>query len=230
MAHQNIWQQVQHWASQLLGSDAQQKRGDEHVFCSDSVSSGDAKLDAALPYRGWPCGFISWLQGDIGVGKTRLALSSVNHAQQAGATTAFLDATYSLCCAQIRSQVADPSRVLWLRPATLQQACCMCQQLVAVEGMRLIFIDGLMALPTQQELHKPLVMSMQRQYKSDLMKQVLSRLSTIVRGTQTALVIIHTDPLGNENMLSPCHVACKVSFINACDKKNTTQLKSQVAF
>ncbi|MEM7402575.1 MAG: hypothetical protein AAF310_00955 [Myxococcota bacterium] len=222
MALYSFWQLLQQWAAQLLGADLHHTSGNtDRLRQHSSVSAADERLNALLPGGGWPCGAISWLQGGMGVGKTALALSNIAKLQQQGAGAAFLDAAHNLSLQQIHRHVDHPSQLLWLRPATLQQACCMCRQLLEQSTMRLIVIDGLLALPAQQELQQPLLNCTQQCHTAVWIDAAVCELAAMVRGSQTALVVIDAQPLYSDRLLARLlrHVACQVSLMPMEDNK-----------
>ncbi len=116
-----------------------------------AISTGIVSLDRALGVGGIPCGRITEVFGDVGSGKTTVALHLVAQAQKYG-TVAFVSADHSLD-ADWATRCGVRYEDLYIsHPDTQEQALEVTEALVRSEQLNLIVIDSIDALSPRREI------------------------------------------------------------------------------
>lgn len=133
------------------GNDALVRLSDKADTMSAGVPTGFAPLDSALVGQGLPQGHFTEVAGAFSSGVTTLILSILGHGQAVddALRTAYIDMTETFDPAYAARCGVMLSRLLLVRPATLDEAFDICGDLIARYGARLLLIDLSLLQPTE---------------------------------------------------------------------------------
>ncbi len=147
------------------------------------MKTGLARIDAALPGGGWPCGYVTEMAGPPSCGKLGLAVRSLAGALAVGERAALVDVSrsfFSLSPELVRAL----GRLLVCRVASLADGIA-AAELLAGGGMALVAVD---------------LGRVQGAIPADA-RTALARLERAARDGQAAVVIVTEPPPGSEGLL-----------------------------
>ncbi len=118
----------------------QTRRWRQQELLRPCLSSGSASLDAWLG-GGWPLGKVCKLVGPYSAGRTTAAVTTVAAATARGEVVAWVDMADALDPASLAAAGVDLERVLWVRPATPEQAVRAVELVLEVGGFTVVVVD-----------------------------------------------------------------------------------------
>jgi len=128
----------------------QTRRWREHKRLRPCLSSGSAALDAWLG-GGWPLGKVAELVGPHSAGRTTAAVSTAAAATARGEVVVWVDAADALDPPSLAAAGVDLGRVLWVRPATIEQAVRAAELVLEAGGLTVVVVDLAAVRPVRCE-------------------------------------------------------------------------------
>lgn len=124
----------------------QTRRWRQHERLRPRLSSGSATLDAWLG-GGWPLGKVAELLGPRSAGRTTAAVATVAAATARGEVVAWVDVADALDPASLAAAGVGLGRVLWVRPATREEAVRAAELALEAGGFTVVVVDLAAARP-----------------------------------------------------------------------------------
>lgn len=118
----------------------QTRRWRQQELLRPCLSSGSASLDARLG-GGWLIGKVAELVGPHSTGRTTAAVTTVAAATARGEVVAWVDMADAIDPASLAAAGAELSRVLWVRPATPEQAVRAAELVLEAGGFTVVVVD-----------------------------------------------------------------------------------------
>ncbi|MGV8038771.1 MAG: hypothetical protein AB2L07_01340 [Thermoanaerobaculaceae bacterium] len=128
----------------------QTRRWRQQELLRPCLSSGSTALDAWLG-GGWPLGKVAELVGRHCAGRTTAAVATVAAATARGEVVAWIDAADALDPASLAAAGVDLERVLWVRPATPEQAVRAAELVLEAGGFTVVVVDLVPGRPARHE-------------------------------------------------------------------------------
>jgi hypothetical protein len=104
------------------------------------LTSGMLGLDALLK-GGWPCGRVAEVVGPASSGRTSIAAATAAAATRRGEVVAWLDITDAFTPPSGEAAGMDLERVLWVRPAGIEEAVRAAELVLETGGFPVIVLD-----------------------------------------------------------------------------------------
>lgn len=164
--------------------------GEQADFTTPAIPTGFASIDRLLGGGGLPRGRIVELYGEIGSGKTSLALHWIATAQAAGFSAVFVDADHCLDQGWAAACGVRLSSLVLVRPDCGWQALAMIEQLALSRTVDLVVLDSAAALGADEGL-QALFEHMGRDCEEEFLHQALRRLRFVAERSRISLLVLN---------------------------------------
>ena len=155
------------------------------------LSTGNESLDEMLK-GGYKKGSLTEISGATNTGKTLLALKAIKESQKENKIAIFIDTSRKFNPRYLKDNIIDEDGVFLIQPEYAEELGILISEIVKpnIEDIGLIIIDDLANLVTKFEKNSDMNKNTDI-HKSKVIKALLTRISNLVRNTETCAIILN---------------------------------------